>query len=502
MQRSLTFGAWLLGLAAGVASAQSPTAAGVVLVRVADPPGVEAEEPGAVAGLGFVAGDDRVIAAVDAARTRYVVFDAGGTEHEALLLGADEASGLGLLVVPGLTAPPYAFARDPVEEADEVHAAALDAAVGAAGLLPGRVLRVEPGSSASDPGVVRHDAFDGRQTNVGAPLLNHCGEVVGAVVGAFAATVASPGSGLAAPGPWLIERFTPAGLTAATVDVPCLSDAERAAAAEAVAAEARRRAAEAQRRAAAEEERRRRAEAEAEAEGERREEAESAAAAAQADADEEAEARRAAEERASAVQERAAADRALYVRWIAGGAIGVLVAGLLLWLARRRSVSRARQEQVRAESLAQAVREDLAERDGRERLASAVPGVFLDGADADGRPISVRVPGRAIAGDAGAVVGRNPFESSVVLDHTEVSRRHFRLSARETSLLVEDLSSTNGTTLDGTALTSGVTAPLCNGAVLQVGTVRLTVTLDAEGDGGADAPATDVQKRPVEGGKP
>ena len=409
-----------------------------------------------------------------------MVFDAGGTEHEALLLAADEASGLGLLVVAGLAVPPYAFARDPVEEADEVHAAVLDAAGGAAGLLPGRVLTVEPGSATSDPGVVGHDAFDGRQTNVGAPLLNHCGEVVGAVVGDSAATVASPGSGRAVPGPWLIERFTPAGLTAATVDVPCLSDAERAAAAEAAAAEA-------QRRVAAEEERRRRAEAEADAEGARREDAELAAAAAQADADEEAEARRAAEERASAVQERAAAARALYVRWIAGGAIGVLVVGLVLWLAGRRSVSKARQEQVRAESLAQAVREDLAERDDRERFASAVPGVFLDGSDADGRPLAVRVPGRAIAGDDGAVVGRNPFESSVVLDHTEVSRRHFRLSARETSLLVEDLNSTNGTTLDGTALTPGAAAPLCNGAVLQVGTVRFTVTLDAEGDGGTDA---------------
>ena len=476
MLRSLTFCAWLLaGLAGGVAvapaAAQSPTAAGVVLVRAADAPGTADEEPGAAAGLGFVAGDGQVIATVDADRTRYVVFDAGGTEHEALLLAADEAWGLGLLVVADLTLPPYAFARDPVEEADEVHAAALDVAAGSAGLLRGRVLTVEPGSAASDPGVVGHDAFDGRQANVGAPLLNRCGEVVGAVVGDPVA--ASAGSGLAAAGPWLLERFTPAGLTATTVDVPCLSDAERAAAAEAAAAEA-------QRRAAAEEERRGLAEAEAADEAERRAAAESAAAAAQADADEEAEARRAAEERTAAAQERVAADRALYVRWIAGGAIGVLVVGFVLWLAGRRSVSKARQEQVRAESLALAAREDLAERDGRERLANAVPGVFLNGADANGRSISVRVPGRTIAGDDGAVVGRNPFESTVVLDHTEVSRRHLRLSAREKSVLVEDLQSTNGTTLDGTALMPGAAAPLRNGAVLQVGTVRLTVTLDAE----------------------
>ena len=485
MQWSLNFGAWLLGgLAAGVAAApaaaQSPTAAGVVVVRAADAPGTADEEPGEAAGLGFVAGDGQVVAAVDAGLARYVVLDAGGTEHEALLAAADEASGLGLLVVPGLTAAPYAFARDPVEVADEVHAAALDAGGVRASLVRGRVLAVAPGSGATGPGVVGHDAFDVRRANAGAPLLNHCGEVAGAVVGAPGADLASPGSGLAAPGPWLVGRFTPAGLAPTTVDVPCLSDAERAAAAEAAAAEA-------QRRASAAEDRRRRAEAEADAAAERQAEAESAAASAQADADEEAEARRAAEERAAAARERAAVDRALYVRRIAGGAIGVLAVGLALWLAGRRSVSKARREQVQAESLAQAAREDLAERDGRERLANAVPGVLLDGVDADGRAVAARVPGRAIAGDDGAVVGRNPLESTVVLDHTEVSRRHFRLSARDTSVLVEDLRSTNGTTLDGTALTPGVAAPLRDGAVLQVGTVRLTVTLDAEGDGGPGA---------------
>ena len=488
MWRSLTFCAWLLGglaacVAVAPAAAQPPTAAGVVVVRAADAPGAVDEEPSEATGLGFVAGAGQFIAAAVADRPRYVVFDAGGTEHEALLVAADEASGLGLLVVPSLTVAPYVFARDPVEEADEVHAAALDAGAGSAVLVQGRVLAVEPGSAASDPGVVGHDAFDGRRANAGAPLLNHCGEVVGAVVGDPDADPASSGSGLAAPGPWLVGRFTPAGLSAAAVDVPCLSDAERVAEAEAAAAAA-------QRRASVEEERRRRAEAEADAEAQRRAAAESAAAAAQAEADEEAEARRAAEERAAAAQERAASDRALYVRRIAGGAIGALVVGLVLWLAGRRSVSKARQERVRAESLAQAAREDLAERAGRERLANAVPGVLLDGADADARPVAIRVPGRAIAGDDGAVVGRNPLESTVVLDHTEVSRRHFRLSARKMSVLVEDLQSTNGTTLDGTALTPGAAAPLRNGAVLQVGTVRLTVTLDAEGDGGPGAAGT------------
>ena len=136
----------------------------------------------------------------------------------------------------------------------------------------------------------------------------------------------------------------------------------------------------------------------------------------------------------------------------------------------------------------QAAQDDLAELDGRERLASAVPAVFLDGTDADGRLIAVRIPSSAIAAAAGAVVGRNPFESTVVLDHSEVSRRHLRLCAQETSVLIEDLHSTNGTMLDGVALKPGAAVAMRHGAVLQVGGVTFTVTLDAKS---ADRPVDD-----------
>ena len=322
MSKSLAFRAGLLGgLAVSVITAplaaQSPTPAGVVVVRFVD--------DGTV-GLGFVAGEAQVIAGVDAVRTGFVVSGTDGTEHEARLVAADEASGLGLLVVAGLTVPPYAFARDPAEDAEEVQAAAYDVASGTVALVSGRVLAVESGAAASDPGIVRHDAFDDSQTNFGAPLVNRCGEIVGAVVGDFDSNAASSSSGLAVPAAWLLARFTAAGLTATAVDSPCLSDAERAALAEAAAAEA-------ERRVVAETERRRRAQAEAAAEAERREEAEAEAKASLAEAVAAAEARRQAEERVAEAREQAAADRARYVRWIALGAVGVLTLGLVLWWA-------------------------------------------------------------------------------------------------------------------------------------------------------------------------
>ena len=472
---SLTFRAGVLAGLAGslvvpLAAAQSPTAAGVVVVRVAD----DARVADTVAELGFVAGDAQVITSVGVAVTDFLVSGAGGLELEAQLVAADEASGLGLLTVPGLTARPYPFALDPAEEGQEVHGATRDATSGSVTLVSGRVLAVESGAAASDPRVVRHDAFNDWQRNFGTPLLNICGEVVGAVIDDRDVNLASSGSGLAAPGAWLLARFSTAGLTPIVVDTPCLSGAERVAAAEAAVAEA-------ERRAAAEAERRRRAEGAADAEAERRGQAESAAEAAQAEAVEAVEARRLAEERAAEAQERAAADRIHYVRWIVLGAAGVLTAWLLLWLVGRRSVAKAQQEQARAQTLAEAAQEQLAEWDVRQRLASAVPAVFLDGADAAGRPIALRIPGSAIADAGGAVVGRNPFESTIVLDHTDVSRRHFRLLARETSVFIEDLHSTNGTKVDEFALTPGVPVQMRHGAALHVGGLTLTVTLDAAG---------------------
>ena len=331
-------------------------------------------------------------------------------------MAADEGLGLGLLAVPGLTAFPYPFASVSAQELQEVHAATRDAMSGTVALVSGRVLAVEAGAATSDPGFVRHDAFNDWQRNFGAPLLNICGEIIGAVVDDRDPNLASSGSDRAVPGAWLLARFRAVGLAATTADRPCLSAAERAAAAETAAADA-------ERRAAAEAERRRRAEAAADAEANLREQAESTAEAAQVDAAEAAEARRFAEQQSAEAQQQAAADRARYVRWAILGAVGVVVAaGMLFWLAGRRSVAKARQEQVTAETLAQAAQEDLAERAAQDRLASAVPSVFLDGADAEGRPIAVRVPGSAIADAGGAVVGRNPLESALVLDHTEVSR--------------------------------------------------------------------------------
>ena len=119
--------------------------------------------------------------------------------------------------------------------------------------------------------------------------------------------------------------------------------------------------------------------------------------------------------------------------------------------------------------------DDPASGDGAPREGRVV---VIDGpADADGRLIAVRIPGDMIAGENGAIVGRSPFESSVVLDHPEVSRRHFRLLVQEGSIMIEDLDTTNGTRLDDVPLTPGESVPLPRSGTLEVGGLRLTATV-------------------------
>ncbi len=68
-----------------------------------------------------------------------------------------------------------------------------------------------------------------------------------------------------------------------------------------------------------------------------------------------------------------------------------------------------------------------------------------------------------------ATIGRAP-DNDVVLDHPTVSNHHARLSWKDAGLLVEDLSSANGTMVDGQRITAARTRP---GADVRIGQVVL-----------------------------
>ena len=93
---------------------------------------------------------------------------------------------------------------------------------------------------------------------------------------------------------------------------------------------------------------------------------------------------------------------------------------------------------------------------------SAVIGNFVPTA---GGP-AIALPARLLTAREGLVIGRNPALCHVVIEDGNVSRRHLRLRLRHGAVVIEDLNSTNGSSLDGKALSPFVEQTLAKGGVV------------------------------------
>ena len=227
----------------------------------------------------------------------------------------------------------------------------------------------------------------------------------------------------------------------------------------------------------AEEARRGAEEAQAAAEEERRE-AEEARAAAE-------EEQRQAEEAQAAAEAEAKKREQQYLLWgaIAGGLLLLIL--ILVWALKQRSVRREQAAKARAEAEAKAAaasaaaaEADLKAKAAEEARIAAVPTVFFDIIHASGARSALRVPGASIAAAKGAVVGRNPKDSDFVINHAEVSRRHFRLFTDGGLLLLEDLGATNGVIVDGKQLAAGQETVLADRSQARIGDLQLNVRLE------------------------
>jgi pSer/pThr/pTyr-binding forkhead associated (FHA) protein len=77
------------------------------------------------------------------------------------------------------------------------------------------------------------------------------------------------------------------------------------------------------------------------------------------------------------------------------------------------------------------------------------------------------------------LIGRDSNQCDVVLLHPTVSRRHARLGvASDNKLQIEDMGSTNGTSVDGVAVEPGLSKSLEPGAKLRIGDIELIVRYD------------------------
>jgi adenylate cyclase len=107
-----------------------------------------------------------------------------------------------------------------------------------------------------------------------------------------------------------------------------------------------------------------------------------------------------------------------------------------------------------------------------------VPQIVLrfEGADSGGRKCSFDVAlDRLVSRPEGMVVGRSADQSELAVPHPTVSRRHARLFLAGEALQIEDLGSTNGTAVNGTAVVAGAPVALQAGSRLRLGDVELSV---------------------------
>ena len=101
----------------------------------------------------------------------------------------------------------------------------------------------------------------------------------------------------------------------------------------------------------------------------------------------------------------------------------------------------------------------------------------FQGADHSGRKFGFGVEvDELVKREQGVLIGRDSTQCDVVLENTSVSRRHARLSAgTNNTLQIEDVGSTNGTSINGTPIAAGLTRPLEPGSTLKLGDIELVV---------------------------
>jgi class 3 adenylate cyclase len=117
-------------------------------------------------------------------------------------------------------------------------------------------------------------------------------------------------------------------------------------------------------------------------------------------------------------------------------------------------------------------------REASRTTTQSPPQVTLrfEGTDSAGRRFTFDLPlGRLMAMPDGMVIGRAADQCELLLAHGTVSRRHARVRLLADALQIEDLGSTNGTTVNGAALRPGAAVALGTGANLRMGDVALTV---------------------------
>jgi hypothetical protein len=163
-------------------------------------------------------------------------------------------------------------------------------------------------------------------------------------------------------------------------------------------------------------------------------------------------------------QQQAAESRERILIGFAGALIVLIVIVLFLFLARSRNgvgPSRRRAGVGKGDSTVgetQMYREELSE-------------YVLDGRDDDGIRYLLRISGDQLVDQAGVIIGRNPKDSPYIINHADVSRKHARIKVKNHRVFIEDLGSTNGTSVNGQSIDDKGLVSVSSGDQIIIGSV-------------------------------
>ena len=112
----------------------------------------------------------------------------------------------------------------------------------------------------------------------------------------------------------------------------------------------------------------------------------------------------------------------------------------------------------------------------REKIKS-ISGLALSGFDDNGYPVKVLIHAKYIKNGYGASVGRHPAITDVTIDFQRISRRQFRISYDAGSYFIEDLNSSNGTSVNNKSISPFAKIRVTPGDTISVGGLELTLSL-------------------------
>jgi pSer/pThr/pTyr-binding forkhead associated (FHA) protein len=95
----------------------------------------------------------------------------------------------------------------------------------------------------------------------------------------------------------------------------------------------------------------------------------------------------------------------------------------------------------------------------------------LDGRDEDGIRYLLRISGDQMVNPEGVIIGRNPQDSPYIINHADVSRKHARMKVMKNRVFIEDLGSTNGTSVNGQSIDDKGPVSITNGDQIIIGSV-------------------------------